>query len=237
MRILKNLLGWVRLFGIQQIIRIIQYSILSSWKKLHLRISSRRTGKPVRNKPGELTGIEATIGGVRCRFENAALNIDFLSSDMARINWEPGQIPYPYAIEKKDWGKVHVTLVENNATWQLTSPAVRINIGRDGSLKFLSTTGQLMRQEFAPEMIGETDNPGWISHQKLRQEECLYGLGEQTGPLNLRGTSHRMWNTDPRGGYGPGVDPIYMPLPVYMSVHEGGSYLVFYENTFPAIFD
>lgn len=188
-------------------------------------------------QPGVLTGIEATVNGARCRFEHAALAIDFLSSDLVRINWEPGHQAYPYAIEKKEWGKVHVALAEVDGYWQLTSSAIQIQIGGDGGLKFLSPENQVLRHEIAPSMIGEVNNAGWFCQHKLRPEECLYGLGEQSGPLNLRGTSHRMWNTDPRGGYGPGVDPLYMPLPVYMSLHEGGCYLVFYENSFPALFD
>lgn len=184
-----------------------------------------------------MIGAEATINGVRCRFENASLNIDFLTADMARICWEPGQIPYPYAIEKNDWSKVQCSLTDSKGDWLMTSPAIKIWIGSDGSLRFDNTNGLSLRQEEAPEMYGEPKNPGWISHVRMRTEECLYGLGEQAGPFNLRGTRHRIWNTDPRGGYGPGIDPIYMPLPVYMSLHEDGSYLVFYENSFPSIFD
>ena len=45
-----------------------------------------------------------------------------------------------------------------------------------------------------------------------------------------------MWNTDPMGAYKAGDDPLYMPLPVYLGLHQNGGYLVFYENSFPATF-
>lgn len=237
MAIFHNITGWMRVFGVRQISRIIQYSIHISSKKVASRFTSTGFSRSIRKSPGNLSGVEATINGVRCRFENASLSIDFLSPDMARISWEPGDLPIPYAIVKQDWAKVHLALEEAEGIWRLTSSLIQIQIGRDGSLKFLSATNQVLRQESPPLMIIERKKLGWLTRQKLRPEECLYGLGEQSGPLNLRGTSHRMWNIDPRGGYGPGVDPLYMPLPVYMSLHSLGSYLVFYENSFPAIFD
>ena len=237
MRLLHNFYGWVRFFGIQQVPRIIWYSLSKAWHNLRLNYGSLRQKRIPHKYPGNLIGAEATLNGARCRFESAALYIDFLTADMVRIYWEPGQIPYPYAIEKNEWFKIHVSLSESEGEWLISSSAIKIQLGSDGSLWFDNSTGLSLRQEETPEMFGEPNNPGWISHVRLRPEECLYGLGEQAGPLNLRGTSHRIWNTDPRGGYGPGVDPIYMPLPVYMSLHEEGSYLVFYENSFPAIFD
>ena len=38
------------------------------------------------------------------------------------------------------------------------------------------------------------------------------------------------------GAYEPGDDPLYMPMPVYLGLHHHGSYLIFYENSFPATF-
>ncbi len=237
MKFLQNIFAWVRFFGIQQVPRIIWNSLTRARQNLRFTFGSLRQKRTQCKNPGNLISVEATINGARCRFENAAQYIDFLAADMVRIYWEPGQNPYPYAIDKNEWSKVQCSLTESEGDWLITSLNIKIWIGSDGSLRFDNTNGQSIRQEEAPEMFGEPKNPGWISNIRMRPEECLYGLGEQAGPFNLRGTRHRIWNTDPRGGYGPGVDPIYMPLPVYMSLHEDGSYLIFYENSFPAIFD
>ena len=44
--------------------------------------------------------------------------------------------------------------------------------------------------------------------QTLDDGIAIYGLGEKTGPLNKRGRSWTMWNTDAYG-YGPSRDSIY----------------------------
>ncbi len=45
-----------------------------------------------------------------------------------------------------------------------------------------------------------------------------------------------MWNQDPGGSYGPGTDPLYMGIPTYVGMHKIGSYLLFYENSYPGFF-
>ena len=187
--------------------------------------------------PGALIGVETTLIGARFRFERANLYVDFLHNDLARISWHPGKQPFPYAIEKMDWSRVQTSTIENETGWQLESSSMKILVRSEGSLQFISSSGKLLRNENTPVRRGDAESSEWACRVRLRPEECLFGLGEQTGPFNLRGTIHRMWNTDPKGRLGPRRDPIYMPVPVYMSLHDEGSYLVFYENSFPAIFD
>ena len=41
---------------------------------------------------------------------------------------------------------------------------------------------------------------------------------------------HSLWNRDPGGSWGPGTDPLYMPLPVLVGVHPDGDVLSFDDN-------
>lgn len=236
MKILGSIFTWLRIIGIHQGLRIIRYTITRAWRNHKYNREFQRDGKSPGKNPGHLIGVESTLHGARCRFENANLALDFLAGDLVRISWEPGQEPVPYAIAKKDWQKVHTSLTEEEDGWQISSQSMRLHISGDGSLRFTSPSGRTLRREEPPLRVAEQKNTGWISRLRLRPEECLFGLGEQSGPFNLRGTRRRMWNRDPKG-YRPGVDPVYMPLPVYMSLHEEGCYLVFFENSFPADFD
>jgi alpha-glucosidase len=45
-----------------------------------------------------------------------------------------------------------------------------------------------------------------------------------------------MWNCDPPGGYRPGIDPLYLGIPVFFVIHAQGDYLIFFENPFPGSF-
>lgn len=190
-------------------------------------------GPPV--SPGRLLKTTARPSGARFEFERAALEVHFLAPDLARLTWEPGELPQPYAIHTPDWAAVETRLAESPAGNQLTSPGLQIQVGLDGSLEFCTPDGRSLRREDPPLHQGEP-RPQWTHTARLAPGERLYGLGEQAGRLDLRGGSHRMWNSDPAGSYGPGTDPLYMPLPLYLGQHAQGSYLVFYENYHAATF-
>ena len=140
--------------------------------------------------------------------------------------------PPPYALARPDWPVLEVALKQLPEGWQVKSDALHVLVKLDGSLEFTDPTGLVLRRELPP--LRNTSE--WTHSARLALEERLYGLGEQTGRLDLRGRSYRIWNSDPGGSYGPGTDPIYMPLPLYLGLHRQGSYLVFYENSFPATF-
>jgi alpha-glucosidase len=123
---------------------------------------------------------------------------------------------------------------------------LKIAVENSGRVQVSDTAGNLLRQELPPEKRGEE----WIQRSQLRPEEAIYGLGERSMPLNLRlakettekreGTqtpkSFRMWNYDAAGQYDAGADPMYLCIPVYIGLHNQGSYLIFYENSFDAHF-
>ncbi len=78
----------------------------------------------------------------------------------------------------------------------------------------------------------------------MRSSECIYGLGERAASQDLRRPksekqqikAYRMWNSDRPGKYGSGIDPVYLGIPTYLGIYQGGSYLIFYENSYPADF-
>jgi alpha-glucosidase len=61
-------------------------------------------------------------------------------------------------------------------------------------------------------------------------------LGEQASPIDLRSTTHTLWNTDPGGSWSSGKDPLYLGIPVVLSTHPDGDVLTFYENSTRATF-
>jgi alpha-glucosidase (family GH31 glycosyl hydrolase) len=58
----------------------------------------------------------------------------------------------------------------------------------------------------------------------------------EKGEVTDQVKTFRMWNYDAAGMYGPGADPMYICIPVYLGLHSSGSYLIFYENSFEANF-
>ena len=59
-------------------------------------------------------------------------------------------------------------------------------------------------------------------------DEHFYGLGEKTGPLDRRGRTFVMWNTDAYdaalGGYPPDTDPLYQSIPFFIGLRGATAY-------------
>ncbi|MDX2099952.1 MAG: glycoside hydrolase family 31 protein [Leptolyngbyaceae cyanobacterium bins.59] len=195
------------------------------------------------DRPGKLTQAEATDRGAKFYFEQAELDVTFLTPDLVRLDWKPGISPIPYGIARQDWPTVETILEQTPDGWRLASQGdqgIHILVNFEGHLTFHDHQGKVFREELPPERQGEH----WSHHARLQPEEHVYGLGERAFPLNLRSArdengqppTFRMWNYDAAGKYAPGSDPMYMCIPVYVGLHQQGSYLVFYENSFDAHF-
>jgi len=175
------------------------------------------------------------------------LEICFLSADLVRVEWKPGILPIAYGISRNAWPEVETTFQETEKCWTISSSQLKVIVNVDGSLKFQNSLRLTLREELPPQRQTKLSHLGkeeaWIHQAKLRPEEHIYGLGERAAPLNLRTCgneeetrTYRMWNYDAGGIYGTGTDPLYLCIPVYLGLHEEGSYLIFYENSFPANF-
>lgn len=189
--------------------------------------------------PGKLLQVSSTDRGATFEFEQAELAIDFLTSDLVRVHWSPGLPPIPYAIACQDWEPVTTTLTETGDNWTIASSSLSVTVGAEGNLTWKNAAGEILRQENPP----QRQEQRWIHQACLHLEEQIYGLGERATTFNLRAPqpgqsarTYQMWNYDPAGRYQPGTDPMYICIPVYWGLHQTGSYLIFYENSFRAQF-
>lgn len=240
MAVLKPL--WLRLkFVLQALwfLRYMPYAIWYSWQR-------DRRDRPYQTPPATAPipvgkGLQAipTSRGAEIEFDQASLELAFLTPDFVRVTWQPGRLPLPYGLADHPWPTVATHLEEQAQGWVLSSSELSVSVGWDGSLAIADQTGQI-RQELPPQRLGEE----WQQITPLRDEECLYGLGERAATFNLRRPAvsersgpnqtktYQFWNYDPGNIYEPGTDPMYICIPVYLGLHRQGSYLVFYENTF-----
>jgi alpha-glucosidase len=188
---------------------------------------------------GECLGASPVPGGAVFQYAKAEQEVLFLAPDLARISWKPGKEPLPYALGNTEWPEVEVELAEEDDQYALRTDQLEVVTGPGGSLLYKDSQGKVLRAELPPERTQTSveENIQWKQRARLQANEAIYGLGEQAAPLNRRGGSFRMWNTDPGGSYGMGKNPLYIGIPSYLSLHSQGSYLIFYENPFPATFD
>lgn len=239
---------WKYFLGTLFYLKYTPHAFLYSRKRdrIEREFTPRRTEEGFDN-PGKLLRAEPTNRGAQFYFEQAELEVSFLAPDLVRVDWKPGIPPIPYAIARHEWPEVETKLAQTGDGWTVSSTtALQVIVKEDGSLKYCDAAGQTLREELPPQRQGE----GWTHQARLRPEENIYGLGERAAPLNLRAArevtekgevtkqpkTFRMWNYDAAGRYGPGADPMYICIPVYLGLHSSGSYLVFYENSFDANF-
>ena len=197
--------------------------------------------------PGFLIGYAQISGSFQLQFTYAVLQLKFLAPDLLRFSWQPNNLPPNgsphYAIVKADWPPVQIEILETSAGIQLTSSAIQAAISRDGAVQIRDNQDRLLRYELPPSF--QIIQPNSLhpaqsrctSQAMLEPGEFLAGLGEHSGPVGLRQRNFSLWNTDPGGAHGPHSDPLYMPLPVYLSLRTTGSSLIFFENSSRARFE
>ena len=227
---LRDVLRGIQFVGLRNVLQTLSFS--------HRRVRiDRRHLPPVAPRPalppGKLQETESIPSGAAMHFQFSQLEICFLAPDLVRLTWQPGELPLPYALSDVDWPGAEVRLKQVGDGWQVRSRELVVHVEDDGSLRFLDTSGSLLRRDLPPEQQGAR----WRHRSELQPKERIYGLGERAAPLNLRPGSYRMWNRDPGGSYGPGADPLYLGIPVYLALHEAGSHLTFFENSFDARFE
>jgi alpha-glucosidase len=182
--------------------------------------------------PGRLMhSVEEPSGG-SFHFENSELEVRFLAEDFVRLTWSPGALPLPYALTEQEWKTVDTTFTQADEGTSIRSLHLAIFISKVGAIRFEDGQNHVLRHDYPPKRSGT----GWVHQTDFEAEKYIYGLGERGSALNQRGGRYRFWNTEVGGAYGPQQDPLYLSIPVYISVHPGNSLLVFYENSYDGSF-
>ncbi|MEU7517128.1 TIM-barrel domain-containing protein [Streptomyces sp. NPDC042898] len=71
----------------------------------------------------------------------------------------------------------------------------------------------------------------WVQRSEVPADARFFGLGGRAAGPRLRDGSYRLWNTDPKGGFVPGDDPLYLTMPVQFVVSDAGTHLAFHDNS------
>ncbi len=225
---LKATLQGIRLAGISNSLKAVRYTHYRD--KLDVRFQQPK----VVSKPqsiGKLVNAIAVPGGAEFEFESRTLTAHFLTPEFIFMSWEKAEMAQSYAVIKTDWPPLKTVLSRTTDGWELKSSVLKLAVSENGLVKFYDSSNNLLRSEEPPQKYGDT----WEHKVPLPPEACVYGLGERSAGFNLRPGEYRCWNQD-AGSYGPGTDPMYIPMPVYYCLQDTVGYLVFYDNTYEAWF-
>jgi alpha-glucosidase len=226
---ISDVIRALQLFGPGVGIQAIRYALYKWRMDRNLKPTPRVV---LHGGPGQVLDVESLPSGAAFRFQSIELNIRFLDQGIGRILWKMIDEDKPDYIKRNNQHAVEANLSEHPDGWHLESEFLKVIVEPDGGVRYLNPAGQCIRQEFPPAWDGDQ----WMQRSILRPEECIFGLGERAASFNLRGGEYRMWNCEPGGSYGPGKDPLYLCIPVYLSLHNDGGYLIFIDNSYPSTF-
>lgn len=138
-----------------------------------------------------------------------------------------------FAVIEEDLGwRGTVEVREEVSAYEVFTDQLRIRVNKTPfQLQIFDKYQKLLFSDYAEK--GFVHDNGKIKTSKvLRNDEQFFGLGEKSGPLNRRGGSYKMWNSD-KPCYGVNEDPLYKSIPFFMSSYNYG---IFFDNTYKTEF-
>ncbi|WP_329466334.1 glycoside hydrolase family 31 protein [Streptomyces sp. NBC_01431] len=185
--------------------------------------------------PGAVTDAEPRPGGGVVRFARSELDVRVAAGGAVFWGWD-GAGPEPsYALNGSAPEPDPRASLEpdKDGGWRVVSERLTVVISRHGAVDVCTPGGIVLRRELPPrwwEPVG--GGPArWQQRSEVAADARFFGLGGRADGPRLRDGTYRLWNTDPRGGFAPGDDPLYITMPVQLVVADAGTHLAFYDNT------
>ncbi|MCO6492342.1 MAG: DUF4968 domain-containing protein, partial [Phaeodactylibacter sp.] len=174
-----------------------------------------------------------------------ALKIEVLSDHILRFRYAPEgrfERDFSYALDPAARRTLpRVTIGGDETHFFIYTQKVRCRISKQGLRVSLydAESQKLICEDAEPFYCRRTIMKGTDRvkvSKKAPAGEAYFGLGDKTGPANLRGQKLQNWNTD-SFSFKKGQDPLYRSIPFYYAVAGGLGYGIFLNNTYRTHFD
>ncbi len=169
--------------------------------------------------------------------EGAGLCLDIHSPSVVRIWFDPAsrfvRTNESFAVVPQEPAEVEgLHINDEPSCYEIYTSRLRIRLNKEPmQLQIFDKWQRLIFSDY--KSAGHvSDTTARKAYKALRPDEQFFGLGEKTGPLNRRGRSYRMWNSD-RPCYSVNEDPLYKSIPFFMSSYQYG---IFLDNTYKTEF-
>ncbi len=137
-------------------------------------------------------GAEVTVGMERLR-------VEFIDQRIVRLKLSQGGVfdeAPTFAVAYDRLGEVDCALAVTESDIVVSTPALRVQIERHPfSFHVFDREGHALVESVA-EWGYRHLNDAWLVRRHAEPADGFYGLGEKTGPVDHRGKTLAMWNTD-----------------------------------------
>ena len=176
-------------------------------------------------------GVELTAGRAKIRitaFNETTIRVRVAPQGVfpTDLSWAVIQNPQLPIVTVED-SKTEVALHVGTTTVIAKKSPLLIN--------FVDGSGKTLLAD-APSLPMAFDGQRLRVWKSMPADENYYGLGDKTGPMNRRGRSFVMWNSDVFG-WGESTDPMYKDIPFFIGLRKGSAWGVFFDNTWRTSFD
>ena len=185
-----------------------------------------------------LTSFSALPNGIDLRDGEARVQITALREDVLRIRVSRSQdLPEDAswaALKEARQSSVAVKPDETPTAVGFRTQALRVSINRQTfALTIADRDGNVLQEDARPI---EFHGASFRVFKAMPLDEHYFGLGDKPGPLDRRGQTFTMWNTDAYS-FQESSDPIYKTIPYFMAFRAGHALGVFLDNTWRSSFD
>src|SRR6266516_1439788 len=197
------------------------------------------------NSPGALHSFMREGRSLVLEYGGPRVAITVLTERVIRVQLAPdgtfeARRSWAVARTDEDFGEATFEIEESGRELLLKTATLTVRIDRDrGRFSFTNIQGQAFCADEEGMQWERTESePRRVTCAKhIEDGEHFFGFGERTGPLDKLGRQLINWTTDPPHGHGPGTDPLYLAIPVFLALRPGLAYGVFFNNTWRSRFD
>lgn len=183
---------------------------------------------------GKVLDFKGYDGGMRLECLNGFLDVYWVADDCLRMVYRKTNafdaLPFSYAVVDQPPRIVKYDLVHDEQSLEMRTTQVRCQVVFDPiTITLLTLDGDVLARTQMPGAIA----PGGEVRAQwgLQPDEAVYGLGERSHTLNLRGDTYSFWNYD-QPDCDPGTDPLYFCVPFFVTANDAGAFGLFFDNSY-----
>lgn len=206
----------------------------SAWRRYRTDARDLVRGGPERARvPGAVQQAVPEPGGGVVRFTRSSLRVRVTVGGAVFCGWDEAAPEPSYALaDGCPEADGRAVLEPDKDGLRVVSERVTVLVSRNGAVEFRTPGGLLLRRELPPRWWDRSGQESrWVQRSQVPADADVFGLGGRSSGPRLASGSYRLWNTDPKGSFEPGDDPLYITMPVQLVAASSGCHLVFHDNS------
>jgi alpha-glucosidase len=179
-------------------------------------------------------------GGLEIRCGVVVMRLTALRDDIVRVQVGAPGVPYAdgswAVLPTSRAAHVPVAGADDAAGVGFDTGRVKVRVARGSpALTIYDIDGATILAD-APSGGVEIRPSGFTLAKTAPADAHYFGLGDKAAPLDRRGRTFTLWNSDTYG-FQEGEDPLYKAIPFFVGVRAGRAFGVLLDNTFRGVFD